>query len=267
VKALIFDCDGVLADTERFGHLPAFNRVFEELGLPARWSEEEYGSLLRIGGGKERLATLLTPDFVRLAGLPDGREAQLAEVARWHRRKTELFVGMVKEGRLPARPGVARLAREALEAGWSLSVCSTSSEVSVRAILEHAVGPETASRCLVLAGDVVERKKPAPDIYELALDRLAVEPRDTLVIEDSRNGLRAAAAAGLRTVVTVNRYTAHEDFAEAVLVLTSLGDPGGERAVVLSNRSRARPGLCVTLADLEACLEPAPAGDPRSEGP
>jgi HAD superfamily hydrolase (TIGR01509 family) len=257
LRSLIFDCDGVLADTERHGHLPAFNRMFEELGLPVRWSEEEYASLLRIGGGKERLATVLTPDFVRQAGLPESRDAQLAEVARWHRRKTELFVAMVEEGRLPGRPGVARLAQEALEAAWSLAVCSTSSEASVRAILEHVVGPQTAARCLMLAGDIVEHKKPAPDVYLLALDRMRVEPRDTIVIEDSRNGLRAATAAGLRTVVTVNRYTEHEDFSEAVLVLTSLGDPGGERAGVLANRGRARPGPFVTLDDLEACLDPA----------
>ena len=134
-------------------------------------------------------------------------------------------------------------------------MCSTSAEASVRAILDHAVGPERAARFdLVLAGDVVARKKPAPDIYVLALERLGVSPGSTLVIEDSRNGLLAAVGAGLRCLVTVNGYTESEAASEAVLVVTSLGDPGGAVTTILANRSAAHPGDWVTLRDLEACL-------------
>lgn len=256
MRALIFDCDGVLADTERDGHLPAFNRTFAEFGLPVRWSEEEYGEKLRIGGGKERMASLLTPEFVERAGLPADAEGQRAAVAAWHARKTEIYTGMVAEGRLPARPGVARVIGEALDAGWTLAVASTSAEPSVRAVLEHVAGPERASRfALVLAGDVVPRKKPAPDIYALARERLGGDGRDTLVVEDSRNGLEAAAGAGLPCLVTVSSYTGDEDFSEAALVVSSLGDPGGEPTRVLANRSRAAPGEWVTLRDLEGCLE------------
>ncbi|MGD9694423.1 MAG: HAD-IA family hydrolase [Thermoleophilia bacterium] len=256
MRALIFDCDGVLADTERHGHLPAFNRAFAEFGLPVRWSEEEYGRKLGIGGGKERMASLLTPAFVRDAGLPLDREGQAAEVARWHARKTAIYTEMVAEGALPARPGIPRIIGEALDAGWTLAVASTSAEPSVRAVLDHVAGPERAARfAAVLAGDVVAHKKPAPDIYALALARLGAEPGDALVIEDSRNGLEAAAGAGLRCVVTVNGYTEHEDFTEAELVVSSLGDPGGERTRVLGGHGRARPGDHVTLGDLEACLE------------
>lgn len=255
MRALIFDCDGVLADTERDGHLPAFNRTFAEFGLPVRWSEEEYGEKLRIGGGKERMASLLTPEFVERAGLPADAEGQRAAVAAWHARKTEIYTGMVAEGRLPARPGVARVIGEALDAGWTLAVASTSAEPSVRAVLEHVAGPERASRfALVLAGDVVPRKKPAPDIYALARERLGGDGRDTLVVEDSRNGLEAAAGAGLPCLVTVSSYTGDEDFSEAALVVSSLGDPGGEPTRVLANRSRADPGEWVTLRDLEGCL-------------
>jgi HAD superfamily hydrolase (TIGR01509 family) len=255
VTALIFDCDGVLADTERFGHLPAFNATFEEFGLPVRWSEEEYGRLLRIGGGKERMATLFTPEFVARTGLPADPEGQAAELARWHRRKTEIYTDMVARGLLPARPGISRIIREAIDAGWRLAVCSTSAEGSVQAILEHVGGGDGAARFdLVLAGDVVPRKKPAPDIYELALERLGINPREALVVEDSRNGLLAAIGAGLRCVVTVNDYTQNEDMSEAVLVVTSLGDPDGERTRVLANRGPAEPGDWVTLLDLEACL-------------
>ena len=254
MTALIFDCDGVLADTERYGHLPAFNQTFEEFGLPLRWSDAEYGAALGIGGGKERLAALLTPRFVTAAGLPQERDGQLAEVAKWHKRKTERYVQMVQAGQLPARPGIARIVNEARAAGWQLAVCSTSAEASVRAILEHAVGADVASGFLVLAGDVVPRKKPAPDIYLVALDRLGVAPGECLVVEDSRNGMLAAVAAGLTTVVTVNGYTREQDFSEAALVVSSLGDPDGEETRVLENRTAATPGAFVTLADLEACL-------------
>jgi HAD superfamily hydrolase (TIGR01509 family) len=254
MRALILDCDGVLADTERDGHLPAFNQTFEEFGLPVRWSADDYGKALRIGGGKERMASLLTPDFVRSAGLPADREGQLAEVARWHARKTVIYVGLVEAGRLPPRPGIARVVSEARAAGWRLAVCSTSAEPSVRAILGSSVGAAVAADVLVLAGDVVPRKKPAPDIYELALERLGMDAGECLVIEDSRNGLIAAVAAGLATVVTVNGYTEGEDFNEAALVLSSLGDPAGEHARVIANRSAATPGDWITLADLQAVL-------------
>lgn len=254
MTALIFDCDGVLADTERFGHLPAFNATFEEFGLPVRWTDADYGVALRIGGGKERMAALLTPELVAAAGLPADAEGQAAEVARWHKRKTEIYVEMVRGGRLPARPGIRRIVDEARTAGWQLAVCSTSAEPSVRAILETAVGAEAAAGFLVLAGDVVARKKPAPDIYELALERLGVDPAECVVIEDSRIGLLAAVGAGLTTVVTVNGYTEGEDFAEAALVVSSLGDPGGEAAHILADPHGIAPGPWLTLADLAACL-------------
>jgi HAD superfamily hydrolase (TIGR01509 family) len=255
VNALIFDCDGVLADTERFGHLPAFNATFAEFELPVRWSVEEYGRLLQIAGGKERLASLLTPAFIEAAGLPADPAGQAQEVARWHARKTAIYTEMVAAGRLPARPGVSRLIAAAQDAGWQLAVCSTSAEPSVRAILEYVAGPDRAAAFdLVLAGDVVAHKKPAPDIYRLAIDRLGVPAVATLVIEDSRNGLLAAAGAGLRCLVTINGYTADEPMDESVLVVSSLGDPNGEVSTVLANRSAARPGPWITLADLAACL-------------
>ena len=141
MSALVFDCDGVLADTERFGHLPAFNQTFEEFGLPVRWSEEEYGRRLEIGGGKERMASLLTEDFVGEAGLPADPDGQRAQVAAWHQRKTAIYKAMVAGGRLPARPGVARVIADALEAGWPVAVASTSAEESVRAVVEHVVTP------------------------------------------------------------------------------------------------------------------------------
>jgi HAD superfamily hydrolase (TIGR01509 family) len=257
VRALIFDCDGVLADTERFGHLPAFNATFREFGLPVEWSVDEYGRRLQVSGGKERLATLLTPAFVEAAGLPTDPEAQMVEVGRWHKRKTAIYTEMVGQGALPARPGIKRIIEAAQDAGWTLAVCSTSAEASVRAILDHAVGPERAARFdLILAGDVVAHKKPAPDIYLLALEQLTIPAASALVIEDSRNGLLAAVGAGLRCLMTVNGYTEDDDSSEAVMVVSSLGDPGGEATRILANRGAARPGGWITLPDLEACLQP-----------
>jgi len=255
MPAIIFDCDGVLADTERYGHLPAFNQTFREFGLPVEWTEEEYGRRLRVAGGKERMASLLTPEFVAEAGLPTGADAQRELVACWHKRKTAIYTAMVVEGKLPPRPGIGRVIEAALGAGWSLAVASTSAEASVRAILEASAGPANAARFkAVLAGDIVARKKPAPDIYELALARLGTPPASVLVIEDSRTGLLAASACGLATVVTVNGYTEDERHDEAVLVVSSLGDPGAPPVRVHANRSGATPAAFITLADLEACL-------------
>jgi HAD superfamily hydrolase (TIGR01509 family) len=257
VPALVFDCDGVLADTERYGHLPAFNQTFAEFGLPVRWSEDEYADKLLIGGGKERMASLLTTEFVAAAGLPADADGQKRVLAEWHRRKTEIYTAMVGEGRLPGRPGVARLVEEAHAAGWALAVASTSAEPSVRAVLQHVVGKDRAAGFTVLAGDVVPRKKPAPDIYLLALERLGADPDTVVVVEDSRNGLLAADGAGLSCLVTVNGYTEHEDFSEAALVVSTLGDPDGEHTTVLANRTAARPGDWITIDDVTALLKEA----------
>jgi dihydroxyacetone kinase phosphoprotein-dependent L subunit len=259
-RALILDCDGVLADTERYGHLVAFNQTFAEFGLPVRWSVADYKEKLLIGGGKERMASLLTPEFVAAAGLPADAAGQQAAIAAWHRRKTEIYLTLVADGAIPPRAGVARVVAEAIAAGWPVAVASTSAESSVRATLESAVGAEHARSVSVFAGDVVPRKKPAPDIYLLALRSLGVPAPGAVVVEDSRNGLLAATGAGLTCVITVNDFTRDEDFSEAALVVSSLGDPGGERTVVLANHSPARPGEWVTLADLDSVTGASRAG-------
>jgi HAD superfamily hydrolase (TIGR01509 family) len=241
VPALIFDCDGVLADTERDGHRPAFNQAFAEAGLDVVWDEEEYGRRLQIGGGKERIASLF-----------DDAQHRADQILALHKRKTALYKEIVRAGKLPGRPGIARIVDEALAAGWTLAVASTSAEESVRAVLEHAVGEANASRFAVFAGDIVPAKKPDPAIYLLTIDELGIAREDAIVVEDSRNGLRAAVGAGLRCVVTVSSYTADEDMSEAALVVTSLGDPG-EPARVLADRAGVGPGEEVTLADLDAC--------------
>jgi HAD superfamily hydrolase (TIGR01509 family) len=259
VPALVFDCDGVLADTERYGHLPAFNQTFAEFGLPVVWSDAEYAEKVLVGGGKERMATLLTPEFVAAAGLPEDRDELAGLLARWHRRKTEIYTGIITGGTIPGRPGIRRIVEEAADAGWTLAVASTSAEPSVRSVLEHAVGPELAGRFAVFAGDVVAHKKPAPDIYQLAVSELGLSTAGTVVIEDSRNGLLAALGAGLTCVVTVSSYTGGEDFTGAALVVSSLGDPGTPTEV-LNDPAGLDPTPSVHLSDLRALLNSADTG-------
>ncbi len=226
MPALIFDCDGVLADTERDGHLPAFNTTFAEFGLPISWDDATYAEKLKVGGGKERIATALTPALLARGGLSAEPEEQAALIRRLHARKTELFTERVEAGMLPARPGIQRLIGEALEAGWTVAVASTSAEKSVRAVLLHAVGERSYDQVHVFAGDIVAHKKPAPDIYLKVLAHLGLDPADCVVVEDSGIGVDAAASAGLTVLVTVSTYTAADDFSRAAVVLPSLGDPG-----------------------------------------
>ncbi len=250
---LIFDCDGVLADTERNGHLPAFNQTFAEFGVPVQWSDADYAVKVLIGGGKERMASLLTPEFVAANGLPADDEGQRDLLAQWHKRKTAVYAELVQSGALPPRPGIPRIVKQADAAGWGLAVASTSAEASVRAVLEHSVGATLAQRFAVFAGDIVPRKKPAPDIYLLAVEELGARRDDSVVVEDSGNGVAASVAAGLRTLVTVSSYTADEDFTGASLVLSSLGDDA-EPARVLADPFGVAPGPQLGIADLEAIL-------------
>lgn len=255
-KALIFDCDGVLADTERDGHLVAFNQMWQENGVDWRWSVDQYAEKLKIGGGKERMFSLgQDDDFRAVYDVPESQDEWWETVAGWHKRKSEIYKDLIASGALPGRPGVKRLAEEAYEQGWTLVVCSTSALPSVEAVLHHVMGEETAAKFAgVFAGDMVKAKKPAPDIYNLAVEQLDLDPSDCVVVEDSRNGLLAAAAAGMHTIVTFNQLTQDEDFGEADIVVSSLGDPGGEEAVVAEDRSDADPQGYVGVGDLEAIL-------------
>jgi HAD superfamily hydrolase (TIGR01509 family) len=254
MPALIFDCDGVLADTERDGHLPAFNQTFREFAVPVHWSDADYAEKVKIGGGKERMASILTPELAAEIGLPADPDSWSDTIAEWHRRKTQIYTDRVAAGVMPARAGILRIATDAAAAGWALAVASTSAEASVRAVLTHAVGDELAGRFSVFAGDVVPRKKPAPDIYLHALRELGRDAADAIVIEDSENGLRAALAADLRTLVTVSSYTADEDFDGASLVVSSLGDPGDPPISVLVNPLRLQVHEFVRLDELSAIL-------------
>ncbi|WP_051013638.1 HAD-IA family hydrolase [Pararhodospirillum photometricum] len=211
MRALLFDCDGVLADTERDGHRVAFNHAFTDAGLTDHWSVDHYGSLLDTGGGRHRLRRHFGPE------LPEPVIADL------HQRKTDHFIALVARGAVPLRPGVERLVDEALAAGLDIGVCSTSEERSVRAVVA-GLGPARAQRIHIFAGDQVARRKPDPAIYRLALSSLGLDPDQALAIEDSAIGLAAARAAGLQCLVTRATYSRHERFPGAARVVDSLED-------------------------------------------
>lgn len=217
MQALIFDCDGVLVDTERDGHRVSFNEAFAELGMDCVWSVERYGELLLTAGGKERMRRHFDE-----TGWPAGTEDQDALIATIHKRKTAVFMRLIEEGSLPLRPGIARIVDEAVANGITLAVCSTSNEKAVQAVVDVMLGPERSRKITVFAGDMVAAKKPAPDIYNLAARTLGLDPSNCVVIEDSNNGLRAAKAAGMHCVVTISSYTGEEDFSLADRVVDDL---------------------------------------------
>jgi HAD superfamily hydrolase (TIGR01509 family) len=252
-RGLIFDCDGVLADTELHGHLAAFNQMWNKLGVRWQWSPEQYAEKLKIGGGKERMASLFVEhEFQQVFAVPESEEDRKALIAQWHKEKTAIYQKIITSGAIPPRSGIKRIAESALAAGWKLAVASTSARPSVEAVLIQAVGEATAQRFTVLAGDVVAAKKPAPDIYLLAIKELGIAAENCVAIEDSRNGLLSAASAGIPVLVTTSWFTTGEDFSEARLVVSALGDPGGERSIVRENRTGRSFGEYVKLEDISA---------------
>ncbi|MDZ7804636.1 HAD family hydrolase [Thiohalophilus sp.] len=222
LAALLFDVDGTLADTERDGHRVAFNRAFAEAGLAWEWDVPLYGELLRITGGKERMRHYLE-QYRPAATLPGDPSDWIADL---HRAKTRHYEALLGEGGIPLRPGVERLLREARDAGYRLAIATTTTPANVSALLENAVGPEALHWFEVIAaGDVVPAKKPAPDIYHYAMEKMALDPAWCIAFEDSHNGILASKGADLKTIITVNDYTRDHDFDDAELVLDSFGEP------------------------------------------
>jgi HAD superfamily hydrolase (TIGR01509 family) len=209
LRALLFDVDGTLAETEE-GHRQAFNDVFATFGIPWRWEPDRYRELLRVTGGKERMRhNARAYDPPRLAMI----EANLDAL---HRAKNARYAEWVKASGGALRPGVRRLIEDGRALGMRLAIVTTTSRANIAALLNAAFGPEGAGAfATVVCGEDVARKKPDPEAYLLALDRLALSAEDCVAFEDSRNGLLAAQAAGLRTIVTPSLYSAHEDFTGA----------------------------------------------------
>jgi HAD superfamily hydrolase (TIGR01509 family) len=247
LEAILFDFDGTVAETERLGHRVAYNAAFAERGLDWIWDDALYGELLAVGGGKERIAHYLERTG-RGRDLPGDHAALIGEL---HERKQQIFGTLV--GSIVFRPGVQRLAREARAAGVRLAIATTAARAGVDALLAREPELRDAFE-LIAAGDIVPRKKPAPDIYVYALERLGVVPQRCIAIEDAAIGLRAALAAGITTLVTVSDYSRDNDFAGAVAVVTDLGEPGAPSQMLAG--PAPHDGL-VDITYLRELLDPA----------
>jgi HAD superfamily hydrolase (TIGR01509 family) len=223
IKAIFFDQDGVIIDTERDGHRVAFNKTFKQFGYSFEWGVDEYHDLLQVAGGKERMKHYLHTKGFGVAVKPEEEEDLIKSL---HKAKTTTFIDMIESGQLPLRPGIHRFMQEGNQAGLQLCVCTTS-EVRAADAVAHKILHDIQF-AYVLAGDMVTKKKPDPEIYNLALERTGLRPDEAVVVEDSRNGVLAASAAGLRVIATTNGYTEQEDLSAADIIVTSLGNPDGE---------------------------------------
>jgi len=230
LKALIFDVDGTLADTERDGHRVAFNLAFQEAGLNWDWDVELYGELLSVTGGKERMRLYADQYDPSFASQPDVDE----RIKELHASKTRHYVQLLGEGKIPLRPGVGRLLKEADDAGLTLAIATTTTPQNVSALIESTLGADAINRFASIgAGDIVPAKKPAPDIYLHVLEELGLQADECLAFEDSENGVLSSLGANLATIVTTNAYTKDHDFEGASLVLDQYGEPD-QAASVLS---------------------------------
>lgn len=214
LRALILDVDGTLAETEE-AHRAAFNQAFADMALPWRWDRRLYRDLLAVAGGRERLRAFLDRQ--------DPGRATDSLIAELHRRKTARYTTAVARGAVPFRPGVASLIAEALAAGVTLAIATTTSRVNVEALFAgNGDSPPLTAFAAVMTAEDALAKKPDPQVYHRALGALGLPPAACLAIEDSVNGLRAARAAGIPTLVTESVYTAGDDFTGALAVLPDL---------------------------------------------
>lgn len=220
LKAIIFDVDGTLADTED-AHRIAFNKIFAENNLPWNWDVALYGKLLKVTGGKERIKYFVE-DFLKDFTKPADYEGFVKNL---HVQKTAHYTAALRDGHIPLRPGIKQLILDAHKAGLKLAVATTTSPENVAALLEVGLGKDWNKYFDAIGcGDIVPLKKPAPDIYNWVLNELKLAPQDCIALEDSSNGLRSALDAGIKTYITTNPYTCKQDFTGAAAVFDDLSD-------------------------------------------
>ncbi|MCG6929244.1 MAG: HAD-IA family hydrolase [Desulfofustis sp.] len=247
-QALFFDMDGVIIDTEKDGHRIAFNQAFSEFGFEVFWDVDHYGELIRISGGKERMRHHLeTRGFGRPVDASQADEL----IRTLHKRKTEIFIDLIEGGGLKLRPGIHRLMKEANDRNVPICICTTATQKAAQAVAAKSLPDIRFAH--ILAGDIVARKKPAPDIYLLALEKTGADAARCVVVEDSRNGMLAGVGAGAQVVVTTSIYTRGENFDEAALAVTCLGDPAGERGTLIRGEVDGYQGV-LTLDMLAGLL-------------
>ncbi len=230
LKALIFDVDGTIADTEGEGHLVAFNKAFKEVGLDWFWSASLYKELLTVTGGVDRIKYYLQhykPSF--------NKEPTDEFVNDIHKLKTKYFIDIVKQGVIKLRYGIKRLLLEAKNEGLILAIATTTTLNNVYALLNNSLGNDSiAYFSIIVAGDMVKYKKPASDAYNLVLTELNLSASECFAFEDSENGIIAAKKAGINTIITTNTWTNNHNFDSALLVLNNLGEPDREFKLINS---------------------------------
>jgi len=247
-SALLWDVDGTLAETEEYGHRPAFNRAFAEAGLPWHWDPPTYRRLLAVSGGRERIVAYLTE--------VEGRPPAPGRVEKLVARKQIHYGEILRGGGLPLRPGVSRLIGEAACAGVVQAIVTTSSVAAVQALADTVLEGWRDAFAFWICGEDVAVKKPHPEAYSLAVARLEIDPQGIVVLEDSTNGLAAARSAGLACLITLSSVSVHESpgaFVGARAVLDGLGD---QEAAVSVREGPPCPGGRVTLSYLASLLDP-----------
>jgi HAD superfamily hydrolase (TIGR01509 family) len=229
LKALIFDVDGTLADTEKDGHRVAFNMAFKKAGLDWDWDDALYGQLLAVTGGKERIKYYLEEFNTKFTKPEDFTNF----VANLHASKTQFYMQLMDKGLVPLRVGVEKLIQQARDEGLRLAIATTTTPANVTALLHNTLGKGSEDWFEVIAaGDIVPAKKPAADIFIYALEQLKLSASECLAFEDSENGLKSSKGAGLKTVVTINDYTKDQDFSNADLILDQFGDKENNYTII-----------------------------------
>jgi HAD superfamily hydrolase (TIGR01509 family) len=220
IKAIIFDVDGTLADTEE-GHRLSFNQAFAECGLDWNWDVTLYDKLLKVTGGKERIRYFVE-SFLQGFDKPADYNSFVIQL---HALKSSHYNAMLRAGQIPLRPGIKQLLDYARSNKIRLAIATTTSPENVTTLLQQGLGADGERWFEVIGcGDIVPHKKPAPDIYFWVLDKMGLSGADCIALEDSENGLRSSLAAGIRTFVTLNRYTRDQDFLGAAAVFDNLAD-------------------------------------------
>ena len=253
LRALIWDVDGTIAETERDGHRIAFNRAFEHHGLAWRWDVTTYGWLLAVAGGRERLLF----EMEGRADAPTSADARLDLATVLHATKNAFYRSLVEEGGIACRPGVRRVMDACADGSIALAIATTTSRASVDALMAHALGPQGLSRfATIVCAEDAPAKKPDPLVYRIALERLGLDAAEVVAIEDSPNGMHAARAADIATVVARSDYFREVDFSGATAMCDDL-----DAALTWTGGSASRADLAALREILEAtnaARQPAP---------